>query len=92
MWLLALQQLAVAAFRSGRGIFLFRTLFVQVPAPAPQTTGRLFAVRPDVAKLLAVVALREGVLCSICLYLDGNVAEAWRLEDFLGFFRSRQGY
>jgi hypothetical protein len=59
-------------------------------APAPQTTGRLFAVCPDVAELLAVVALRESALGSICLHPDNNVAEAWQMEDFLGFCRSRQ--
>jgi hypothetical protein len=45
-----------------------------------------------VAELLTVVALREGVLRSVSFHLDGNVAEAWQLEYFLGFCRSRQGY
>jgi hypothetical protein len=46
---------------------------MQVAVPTPQTAGRLFAAVPDVAKFLAVVALRKGVLGFIRLYLDGNV-------------------
>jgi hypothetical protein len=52
-----------------------RTVSMMVAAPITQTAGRLFAVGPDVAKFLAVVALRKGVLGFIGLYLDGNVAE-----------------
>jgi hypothetical protein len=44
------------------------------------------------AKLLAVVALRKGILCFIRLYLDGKVAEARELEQVLGLCRPRQGY
>jgi hypothetical protein len=43
---------------------------VQVAAPAPQTTGRLLAVCPDVAELLEVMALRKPILSFIGLYLD----------------------
>jgi hypothetical protein len=57
---------------------------VQVPAPAPQTMGWLFGVCSDVAELLAVVALHESALGSICFHPDSNEAEAWQLEDFLG--------
>jgi hypothetical protein len=35
---------------------------VQVAAPTPQAAGRLFAVGPDVAKFLAVVAMRLSTL------------------------------
>jgi hypothetical protein len=52
MGFLSYRQLAVAAFWCG-----FRTLLVQVAATAPQTTGRLLAVYPNVAELLAVMAL-----------------------------------
>jgi hypothetical protein len=44
------------------------------------------------AELLTVVALREGILRSVSFHFDGNVAEAWQLENLLGFCRSRQGY
>jgi hypothetical protein len=45
-----------------------------------------------VAELLTVMALREGVLRSVRFHLDGNVAEAWHLENLMGFCRSQQGY
>jgi hypothetical protein len=44
----------------------------------------LFAVGPDVAKLLAVVTLLKGVLRFIQIYLDGNMAEAGQFEKILG--------
>jgi hypothetical protein len=56
-----------------------------------EKTGWLFAVFPDVAELLAVMALRESALGFICLHPDSYVAEAWQMEDFWGFCRSRQG-
>jgi hypothetical protein len=65
---------------------------VQVTAPAPQAAGRLLAVFPDVVELLAVMAVRKTILSSLCLNPDCDVAEAWQLEKFLGFYRSRQGY
>jgi hypothetical protein len=40
---------------------------VQLTAPAPQAAGRLLAVCPDMAELLAVMALRKTILSSICL-------------------------
>jgi hypothetical protein len=46
---------------------------MHVAAPTPQTAGRLFAVGPDVAKFLAVVALCKGVLGFVGLHLNGNV-------------------
>jgi hypothetical protein len=81
MWFLSFQQLVVAAFWRGRSVFPFRTILVQEPVPAPQTTGRLFAVCADVAKWLAVVALRESTLCSMCLHLG-----RWKIScDFAVF-------
>jgi hypothetical protein len=58
----------------------------------PHTTaaGRLFTVGPDVAKLLAVKTLGEGVLGFVWLYLHGNVAEAGEFEYILGFFHPWQ--
>jgi hypothetical protein len=47
---------------------------VQVPAPAPHTMGRLPAVSPDVAKLLAVMALREFTQP----YMQSTLMEMWQ--------------
>jgi hypothetical protein len=58
---------------------------MQVAATTPQAAGRLFAIGPDVAKFLAVVALFEGDLGFVGLYLDCDLAEAGQLEYFLGF-------
>jgi hypothetical protein len=44
-----------------------------VTAAAPQAAERLLAVCPDVAILLAVVALGKSILCSISLHPDSNV-------------------
>jgi hypothetical protein len=49
--------------------------------PTPQAAGRLFAVGPDVAKLLAFVTLCKGVLGFIILYLDGYMAEVGTLQS-----------
>jgi hypothetical protein len=88
---LALHQLAVSAYGGGGSVFLFVTLFVQVAAPAPHTTGRLPTVCPDVTKLLAVMTLREATLNPVCLYPDENVTKVLEREDLLGFRRPRQG-
>jgi hypothetical protein len=50
-------QLVVTSSWSGGSVVSFRAFLVQVAAPAPQTTGRLLTVCPDVAELLAVVSL-----------------------------------
>jgi hypothetical protein len=92
MGFFSLRQMAVTTGWGGGSVFSFGALFVQVATPAPQTTGRLFAVCPDEAELLTVVALGEGVLRSVGLHLYCNVAEAWQLENLLEFCRSRQGY
>jgi hypothetical protein len=65
---------------------------VQVISSAPKAAGRLFAVCPDVAELLAVMALRKTILSSICLHPDCDVAEALQSENFLGFCHHWQGY
>jgi hypothetical protein len=91
MGVFSLRQFAVATYWSGGSVILW-TLFVQVVAPIPKTTGWLFAVCPDVAELLAVVALRKSALGSICLRLNSNVVEAWQTEDSLQLCSYRQGY
>jgi hypothetical protein len=63
---------------------------VQVAAPTSHTTGRLPAISPDVTKLLAVMTLREDTLSPVCLYPNGNVAKALKLEDLQGFCRPRE--
>jgi hypothetical protein len=70
-----LRQLAVTASWSGGSVILLRALLVEVAAPAPQTTWRLLTVCPDVAELLAVVALCEAALGPVCLHPDHYVAE-----------------
>jgi hypothetical protein len=70
MGFLSYRQLAVAACWCGRCISFFRTLLVQVVATAPQTTGRLLAVFPNVAEMLAVMALHKPILSFIVLYPD----------------------
>jgi hypothetical protein len=55
-----------------------------VTASAPQAAWRLLAIRPDVAELLAVVALVKIFLGSISLHPDSNVAEARQTDNFLG--------
>jgi hypothetical protein len=87
-----LQQFALATCCSGGSVCPLWTYLVQPAAPAPQTTWWLFAVCLDVPELLAVVTLRESTLGPLCLRLDGNVAEAWQMEYFLGLICSRQGY
>jgi hypothetical protein len=45
--------------------------------------GGLLTVNLDVAKLLTVMTLCKTNLGPICLYLDGDVAKAWQIEDIL---------
>jgi hypothetical protein len=92
MSFLSLRQLAVIACSCASSVSLLWAVLVQVSAPAPQTAGRLFAVSPDVAQLLAVVAFGKSILDFIILHPDGNVAEAWQTESFLVLCRPRQGY
>jgi hypothetical protein len=60
--------------------------------PCATSSREVLAVYPDVAELLAVMALHKTILSSICLYPDCNVTEDWQSENFLGFSRPRQGY
>jgi hypothetical protein len=52
---LSFHQLSVTACLYRCCIAPFPAFLVQVTAPTPQTTGRLLAVSPDMAELLAVV-------------------------------------
>jgi hypothetical protein len=51
---------------------------------------QLLTVCPNVAELLAVVALRKAVLTPVCLHPDFYVAEDCQAENLLGFCRSLQ--
>jgi hypothetical protein len=44
-----------------------------------------------VAELLAVIALGEGFLGLVCLYLNANVAEGGKFEYVMGFFGPWEG-
>jgi hypothetical protein len=71
MRFLSVHQLPVAACPYRFCIALFQGLFVQVAAPTQHTTGKLLAVSPDMAEVLALVALYENSLgfarhCSDC--------------------------
>jgi hypothetical protein len=44
-----------------------------------------------VAELLTVTALSKAILSSVNLHLNGDVAEAWQTENFLGFCHLGQG-
>jgi hypothetical protein len=54
---------------------------VQVATTAPETLRGLFAVGPQTAKVLAVVALNKTSLNSVKIDLD-NLFKAIRLEYF----------
>jgi hypothetical protein len=56
---------------------------MQVTATTPHAARGLLTVSPDVAKLLAVEALCQGILGFVCLNFDGDVAEGRQLEYFL---------
>jgi hypothetical protein len=49
-----------------------------LPFPKPHTTGKLLAVNPDMAELLAVVTLRDTSLGFVRLYPDCNMAKAFQ--------------
>jgi hypothetical protein len=92
MGFLFLRQLAVTEFWCGSSVSLLWAVLVQVSAPAPQSGWRLFAISPDMAELLAVLALGENILGSISLHSDSNVAEAWQKENFVGLCRRLEVY
>jgi hypothetical protein len=61
---------------------------MQMATTAPQSSRCLFAVGPDMAKILAEIALRKAFLSSAQLYLDNNMVNAVRLEYLLRFYVS----
>ncbi|PNF35561.1 hypothetical protein B7P43_G03721 [Cryptotermes secundus] len=65
-------------------VALSRALLVQVTAPTPHTTGRLLAVGPDMAELLAVVTLRETSLGCVRLFPDCSMAKDRQFEHLMG--------
>jgi hypothetical protein len=71
---------------------LFRVFPVEVAASTLQAAGSLPAVCPDVAKLLAVVALREPRLRFVEFNFYCYVAEAGWFIDLLGFLRPGKDY
>jgi hypothetical protein len=90
MVVFSVSQLAVAAFWGWGSIPFLGAILVEVTAPTPQTARRLSAVRPDVAKPLAVVALREASLSVVCLYLNWYVAKAVQFISPLFYFYNCQ--
>jgi hypothetical protein len=59
---------------------------MQVAATASQISRGLLEVVPDMAKVLAVVALRKAILSSTWFYLDENMVQAIQLEYLLRFY------
>jgi hypothetical protein len=61
---------------------------MQVSTISPQTLKRLLAAGLEMAKVFAVVALCNASLSYIKFYVDGNMAEAIKLECLLRFYVS----
>jgi hypothetical protein len=83
--LFALFQFAIAAVGRGVLVAFFWEFFIQVASSALQAPGRFFTVCPGVAKVLAVVTLRQYITRFICLHLDSNMAQACQFKYFCGF-------
>jgi hypothetical protein len=58
---------------------------MQVATTALQISRGLFAVGPDMVKVLLVVALRKASLSTVWFYLDDNMVKAIELEYLLRF-------
>jgi hypothetical protein len=56
---------------------------MQVATTTPQTLRELLTVGPDMANVLAVVALHKASLSSLQLYPDDNMVKAIQLEYLL---------
>jgi hypothetical protein len=63
-----------------------------VAATTPHAAWRLITICPYIAKLLAVIALCQSILVSVCLHLDRYVAKARQFEDILGLLSPGEGY
>jgi hypothetical protein len=83
IWSFSCRPLAAAACWDERRIPFLGTLLVQVTANAPQAAGRLLAVFPDVAELVAFMTMCKTILSSICLYPGCDVAVASQSENSL---------
>jgi hypothetical protein len=57
---------------------------MQVIAPTPHAAGKLLAVSPYMAELLAVATLRETSLSFVCLYPDCDMAKTRQFEYLMG--------
>jgi hypothetical protein len=86
------RQPEVAAYLGWKRYYSSRGTLCECDRPATQAAGKLLAVCPDVAEIMAVVALSKTILSFIGLYPDWDVAEAFQSEKFLRFCRPRQGY
>jgi hypothetical protein len=58
---------------------------MQVVITIPETSRELHAVGPDMANVLAVIALIKSCVSSIWFYLDDNMVQATQLEYLLRF-------
>jgi hypothetical protein len=63
-----------------------------VAATAPQETGRMLVIRPYVAGLLAVAALRKIIMIIMRLHHDCNVAKVLQCQNVMWFCCSWQSY
>jgi uncharacterized protein YqiB (DUF1249 family) len=80
---LSVHHLAVATMPALMLRLFFRAFSVQVAATTSHTSGRLDAIWKYMAKLLAVVTLRQAILVFVRLHLDRYVAEACQSENIL---------
>jgi hypothetical protein len=85
MRIFSARKLTVAVRWAQICVTLLRAILVQMTGPAPQAVGSLLTVSPDVAKLLTVETLCKDVVGFVSPYLDGNVAESAKFEEFRGF-------
>jgi hypothetical protein len=83
MWFSAFGHTAVAACRRRTRVVFFGAFFVQAAATTTRAGGRLAAVSPNVAELLATAALGYTILVCVRLNLNGNVTEASEFEALL---------
>jgi hypothetical protein len=79
---------AISAALRRFSVRLFGAFSMQVATTTPQTLKRFLAAGPDMAKILAVVALPKAILSSVWLYLNINVVKAvlaWICLEILRF-------
>jgi hypothetical protein len=92
MGFLSVHQLAFAACLYQCYVTFFWALLVQVTAPTPHTTGRLLAINPNVADLLAVATLRETSLSFIRHYPVCSMGKARQFEVLDKVIRKRRTF